>query len=103
MSESTATWSGWTFFFRTFPSLIEPDILLVGRETGLGRSQLEALNAVEPAGFAVLEVDHPQVRWVVVRQGLVGLDVQEAAKAALALFGFEVPADQVGLIVATHD
>ena len=81
MPESTATWRGWTFFFRTHLSLIEPDILLVGREMGLGRPQLEALNAVEPGGFAVREVDHPQVGWVVVRQSLVGLDIEEAAKA----------------------
>ena len=96
-------WGGKTLGFRVYDRLIESDVILIGRGWGWERETLELLDKLDPKGFAIVEVDHPRIRWVLVRKVVLGLDYQQIANVMVGRYGWMIPERFVGHVRILED
>lgn len=82
--------------FSVADRVVTSDGVLIGRGWGWGRADLEAVNRIDPDGFAIVEANHPTVRWVLVRELRIPGSPEKVAATLLRQFGDQVAPHGIG-------
>ena len=94
---------GHTLHFHVYDRLIESDVILIGRGWAWDRDDLGVINELDPDGFEIVEVDHPNVRWVLIRELALGIDYDRIARALVERYGNQIPGHFMGHIHVEDD
>lgn len=98
----TMRFRGHTLHFHVFDRIIESDVLLIGRGWAWDPDDLAAIE-LDPDGFAIVDVDHPNVRWVLIREFAFGIDYERIARILVQRFGDEMAGHAIGHIQADQE
>ena len=82
--------------FSVADRVVTSDGVLIGCGWGWDRSDLQTVNRIDPDRFAIVEVDHPTVRGVLVRELRMPSRPEKVAAMLLRHFGDQVAPHGVG-------